>query len=651
VRRKVGTPALAIALALAPAAAARAAPGPAEPPPAVEASAEVALGSRGTYPGWVPVLVTLRNVSAEAVVARARLETTFRWQGDAPAHEARRDVPLAPGATKRLFLYGYLTDDSERFVLEVERPGGGRLAQRAAYDLEVRDPGANGYFGGPQTSFLRIGVFSRGPSSALAFLGASSFWGRPGVQRQIEVLPLSDPASLPDRRIGYAPLDALVLADAPLEALSPEQRRAIRDWTLGGGKLVLSPGADASWLGQPFFHDLLPAGKPVAETRRRFLAGTGAVPRFLGFSIEGAEREGEPLVRDDGGIALATRWHAGLGEVILIAFDVDGPIGTSKAAREAFWAELVRTGLPPRPERGHGRWPVGAPVSDATAHRLLAAAGEGTPILPIAAIALLYVAAIGPANFFFLRRRGREPLLVATIPAIAGVFTAGTFAAGYAWKGIRLRVREISRIEARIGERAALRTRIVGLAPAFKTRVAIGLEQGEAGVPVDATESRWDRNTPPYVVDLGERLAIRELPLMPWELGVVEAESVIDLDGAVRVAPRGDGTVDIVNDTPRTLRRVVVLPERVGMAGLLYAPEVPPHGHVRAVPPTTEIEKIIDAGGALVDRALGEAVRTAAEAQEPALIAAIDPPPAAGEGRSPHAGEEAAILVLHGGAP
>lgn len=243
-------------------------------PGKVAVDALPALGSQTTYPGWVPVQVTLRNDSGEDLRVRARLVVHARWPpNDESALIIDREEQLAPKVEKRFFLYAYVTNGSQELSLRVERPDGTPLAKPIPFGaLTVQDPQPTGYGNEP---VLRLGAVSRKHGAAMSALKtrlASNRYSSSGPTAgglDLDVV-LIEPASLPDRRIGYAPLDALLLHDVDLEALSPEQRDAIKEWTVGGGRLIISPGADASWLAQPFFEDLLPPGKPVSSTRTSY---------------------------------------------------------------------------------------------------------------------------------------------------------------------------------------------------------------------------------------------------------------------------------------------------------------------------------------------------------------------------------------------
>jgi hypothetical protein len=636
-RRLAPTLALALALLALAARPARAQ----DPRFPVAVDAQPALGSSSTYAGWVPVFVSLRNDGAEEVHAHVRLVAKHRYYSDQDSCEVDREEDLAPKVEKRFFLYAPLASTQEQLVLRVERPGGAPLAQPLVMGgLTVQEPEQSAY---SQEALARLGVVSRRVKLELWAALKTSFGNRyTNAQSGSTTLNLDvvtvDPAALPDRRIGYSSLDALLLHDVDFASLSPEQRAAIREWTQAGGRLIVSPGADAGWLRDPFFEDLLPPGKPTATSRTSFFHSKRASPPYLHFALEGAT--GEPIVRDVGELPLATRYRAGLGEVVLLGFDIAaGPFEKDEKARDAFWRELVKAAVPPR-EAGRAE-AVASGAPDRGGHALLRTR-EDTPILLIALFAAVYVFAIGPANFFLLRRRGREPLMVLSIPLIACTFTLGTFAAGYGFRGVRLRVREVECLEARLGDRVARATRFLGIEPARSTRIDVTLDPGEAALPV--AESRRDESVRFFRIEEGERERIRDLPLMPWELGVIEADSVRDLGGALEIERRADGVVIAKNGTSLRLTKVLV----PGGANAWWTGALGP-GQSAALERQQLEHGWEDVLAAYPEASLERRALTWAGGRAWRAIALFEPPPQDSH-RTPaaDAGERAAVIVFGG---
>lgn len=379
----------------------------------------------------------------------------------------------------------------------------------------------------------------------------------------------------------------------------------------------------------------------------------------MNFSLEGAEG-GAPIVRDVGELPLATRFHAGLGEVVLVSFDLAaGPFEKDDKARDAFWRDLLKEGVPPRAPQNEQRWAVAAPASLPSFNaRQLLSLQQKAPILAIAFLALAYVLLIGPASFVFLRRRGQEPLMVLSIPVVASLFTLGTFAAGYGLKGVRLRVREVTFIEARAGSHFARTTRLLGISRARSTRVDVTLGRGEAAIAVGGGGGRrggGDDALRYFRVEEGEREKIRGLQLMPWELGIVEAESIHDLGGGVSIA-LGKNTCQVRNDTPYDLKRVVLGIRATGYSPFYLAERVPARSTVTleaAAESSVAARKAlgIEEGysqSSLTDRALAEALRPIERGA--ALVALLDAP-ALDDDAAPKADERACVLVVRGEAP
>lgn len=436
--RRRGARALRIAVGLATLAAVAGAAGApaARAEGEVEAAMVVGWGAPVFHPGWVPVRVTLRNVSPDDLRVRA---VVLAAAGPASPRAVRfeRAEALARGAEKRFTIYAFLEPMLYDVSLRVERDGGsgweggtgagrgfsspagggGSLLGRGA-GLRARvamTEGSPSFGGRPQrATHFAIGVVSRRMRLALAFLAASPS-GKIFSGAIIQPLAI-EPEELPDRRVGYGPLDALVLHDVDPGALSPEQQRALREWTLGGGSLVLARGADPGWLSQPFFHDLLPPGKPRFERCRVKIAAALEETEAATLVLDGASG-GSAIMGDTRGVPLAVRYTAGLGTVTLLTVD---PASLEAGARQPFWESLLAKGFEPRGSRRESRWPVVAPPSPDEAAYALLVSPDGPPFAGIALLGLAYIVAVGPLSFAILRRRGREILLVWTIPGVRG---------------------------------------------------------------------------------------------------------------------------------------------------------------------------------------------------------------------------------------
>src|SRR5207247_3827115 len=91
----------------------------------------------------------------------------------------------------------------------------------------------------------QIGLFSRTAASEEDF-------GIPTSINGIEVrFGRLSPDTFPDRWVGLAALDLIVVHDAPLDELTPDQARALSEYVRQGGSVLISPGPAKGWLTHP----------------------------------------------------------------------------------------------------------------------------------------------------------------------------------------------------------------------------------------------------------------------------------------------------------------------------------------------------------------------------------------------------------------
>ncbi len=615
-------------------------PARADEKPPLELETAVAFGLKTVPPGWIPVRVEARHSNPEKGAPAgggAGERFVFRIVSG-PSYDERariistREETIPPGAIKRFWMYAYADEDRDRLTISVRRAGSGALAAKevVAHSLAIQDP-ANHYGPNPSAE-LRIGVLSGRNSNALSILRSLK------LPNRIDAVPVAlEAEDLPDRRIGYGPLDVIVLNDADLGRLTPEQTEALRAWTLGGGRLLLSPGPDPAWLAQPFFRDLLPLGRARIETRTRF--DRAEVGEYVATVFE--------TVRPAPGARSGAlqEYAAGLGQVDLLAVDISGaPVrGASEDARQRFYAEVF-SGYTPRGRRDDARrpWPIVVkPAVDVGPHRLLVPDVQ-PPVLAIAGLALAYVATIGPLNFLVLRRLERAPLIVVTIPAIAVGFVALTFGVGYAWQG-GSRTYEATLVHAREGQRFGVTERLHGVVPIRALTVDHRFGRSEEGIAA-STES-GDAARRGFTLEQRDRIVVRGLTLARREPGVLRGESIADLEGPIRVEVAG-GAVTVVNESRRDLRRVAIVTSSTFHAGK----SVPAGGRVALAPGSRETagleERPFAGRSTLRERLYREAIRWAdSRGGGFALVAEIDPDPPAADDR-PAAEEQAAVLLL-----
>ena len=297
---------------------------------------------------------------------------------------------------------------------------------------------------------LRAGVKldqSNAPWELRTFLGTRTFAWRPRVQ-------------LPRRWIDYSGADVVCIALDDLSRLRAEDGEAFRallDWTAAGGNLVVSGvGAQQqrldvlqSLLGmkQPedgqrqrtqwrppdpkIWNEELPTQR-FFETYRDFEIIPGPPPRINEAEAAAAPKVPPPQPSAEDGLFWLRPYHWGM--VVALGPQTVWP-GT-----QIGWRWMLNALGPERLlwDRRHG---VSVIEDNAEFWNFLVPGVGVAPVATFEVLITLFVLAVGPVNYFLLRRARRLHLMVVTVPASAALATALLLAFGLVSDGLATRVR------------------------------------------------------------------------------------------------------------------------------------------------------------------------------------------------------------------
>jgi hypothetical protein len=400
-------------------------------------AASVGFGGKFKAGFWQPVRLTL---AARSQAVRGRLELVVPDGDQVPVvygNEQAGEFSLAAGEKAEVLLYAKTGPIAA--PIRVQLRSDGRVVWSQNLSPLV----------GPAlvaTQELTVGL---GPPIGLEEAVAA-------IRRQpalaLAVAQVSQPAELPDQWWAYEGVDTVVLptSDATfLDALSQPQRKALLDWVLLGGRMVLCVGARGEQIaaaGSPWAALLPGTFSEVAPLSER--SGLETFTKVeLPFDREDFQRNrpritrlsevrGEVVVGELTGTTrpLAVRSTAGLGEVVFVGLDLDHPSLALWPGRTRLVSALV--------PKGHGRHES----SEREAHRGVARLGyddlsgqlrmaldqfPGVSLVnftTVSVLTIVYLLLIGPGDFLFLSRLGlpRHATWI-TFPLVA---LAGT---GLAW--------------------------------------------------------------------------------------------------------------------------------------------------------------------------------------------------------------------------
>jgi len=436
------------------------------------ASVEIAgvrVGIAGRYkPGlWTPVEVTLQGGS-RPVAGRVSLTVP---DGDgmpsrvfAPSGQPQQ-VPAGEQVKVSLFArFGRV-----RSELAVEFRTADRLHARRSFAAGDSPDFPPAILSG-QELILAIGPKTPGGQHLLgtAVEAAIALLGQKAEEKAV-VAPLTDCEQMPTQWYGYEGIDLVVLSTSDPEvysSLGPSDPRitALDEWLRMGGRLVLCVGNEAETVLKP--------GAPLARfspgklEKMVWLRQAAALETYSGSRVPISTAAGGrielhvPLLADiEGSIdagdpnwPLVVRRAYGFGQIVFVAFDLDRPPFSAWEGRGRLVGRLL--GLPASASEQfdettavmhYGFTDMAGQLRSALDHfpgiRL-------APFSLVAVLIVLYVLAIGPGDYFFLRKVVRRMQLTwITFPAVVLAAGLGAYCLAGWLKGNQLRVNQVDLVD------------------------------------------------------------------------------------------------------------------------------------------------------------------------------------------------------------
>jgi hypothetical protein len=357
-----------------------------------------------TTPGYLPVRIAITNLGEARVIdifgqsSRYFRATRGMQVGGTDLQQA---VRLARGDRVRLTIPVPIFGDSENFRFEIRENG--RTLQSLSYlslqsgagpsdaaALIVSDPASP--LGAVRATWSRPMSIPGGASGAAAFVA-----GSPGTPGRGSGMPPLDfvlpPERLPANWLGYTSLRAVIIGPAEWEQLSDAQKSALLTWTACGGDLFFVDGD----LGALFPGERHPAAGDDDRAPRGYFFGR--IHRPTSESVAAV----------------------GLQEALTAARKIQDSDWSLPANGARFWGVMAARGF-----------------------RLLIPGIAGVPARAYVSILVVFSVIIGPLNYWFLRRRRQQVLLVLTAPLISAMFIV--LLAGYvlAAEGFGVRGRAVT---------------------------------------------------------------------------------------------------------------------------------------------------------------------------------------------------------------
>lgn len=448
---------------------------PGEPPGIVG----IRVGFDGHYRVglWTPVEVTLRAGSLP--IAGQLSLTVPDGDGVLSRVATRPDRPckLSPGRDTPVLVYARFGRIESRLSVEF-RVDGGPVRQRVF--MAAEDPDGKGEFplatAATRGMIVGVGADSLGVEEAIGLL-------RQPPEEQTVAVRLEDVGQLPGQWIGYEGVDTLVLSTSRPEiyrGLTPggPQVEALDRWVRMGGKLIVCAGARAGEFhgGERLLAPLavfLPGRLEMQEVNGNEevkilrLLETRALETYCASATLVPSDDADDEVQapklidlDPDGIVeaqeadlpLVVRTPRGFGQIVFFAGDLDRPPLSRWNDRPQLVSRLL--GLPTeQPEGSAGSATMMHYGFEDMSGQLRRALDQFTevrvvPFSVVVVLIVIYVALIGPGDYFFLRRLTRRMEWTwVTFPLIVLAFCIGAYVLAHRLKGDQVRINQIDLVD------------------------------------------------------------------------------------------------------------------------------------------------------------------------------------------------------------
>jgi hypothetical protein len=474
----------------------------AQPPSWTIASAELGFGDAFKLGCWTQLTVGVDG-GGEPLAALLEAELT---DADGVAAVFRSDpgrpIGLTPGAPTETSLLVRVGQQNSPLVVRLRTPEGRIVAERT-FPFGYERTAAALPYGLPATTRVMLAL---GVAPALEEIVRSE--ASEVIEGGTRTAQLTDPRQLPLSWLGYEGVDTLVIAAREVDffrSLPPDSPRiaALIAWVEQGGRIVLSGGAASeetlgpsgalAGLAPGRFDGLVPLRDRDAAPIETFSGsndplGRGRVDLRV---VRLADVRGDILAHAGGAPAdlpLVVRQRRGLGQVTFTAFDFTAAPLDRWSGRQPLLRRLVGwplvapgPGTGPPLQSGHGDL-----VNQLRAGLDSQFVGvQAVPFGLVALLAAIYIALIGPGDYFLVRRvLKRMEATWITFPLIAALTSVFAYWLAGRLKGDQLRVNQVEIVDFDVDRQTARGTVWTHFFSPRVTRYRLALEPRVAGVAV-----------------------------------------------------------------------------------------------------------------------------------------------------------------------
>ncbi|MBI5928266.1 MAG: hypothetical protein HY862_03090 [Chloroflexi bacterium] len=444
---------------------------------------------------WIPLEVTLINNGRDL---RGNVQVHAQNAGQATETLYQTPITVARNSSKTIFFYVSLSDRASEIEVEIADNNGRILKVQSEQikQLAARD--------------VLYGVVTESP------IGAVDMTNQPvgrGSSYQA-TLTLDD---IPFDADALRALDVLLFFDVDTGTLSAEQRDAIKNWVVGGGHLIIhgGPNWQRTTAGLMDVMPTQPNGTRNFETLTAlgdYLSHPSDALNKPTIVTANTPKENAKVLLSIEDTPIIVRQTLGAGAVDFVALDPQTEPLRSYTDTDVIWYSLLVNG-PVRPSWSYGfaDWDI---ANDAS--RIIT--GFDLPsVFQLIGFLILYIALIGPINYYLLRWIGRRELAWFTIPALIIVFTLLAYFTGFSLRGNSATVSHLAIVQVFPDSDTA---RVDGLVGVFSPRRTSYNLEAPTGITLRTLPGYHDSNLGIEQIKLVESNAYRVEDL-PVDAGII----------------------------------------------------------------------------------------------------------------------------------
>jgi len=368
------------------------------------------------YGEWLPITATIENNGADQ---EAVLKSTINQTSGNVTFATR--VSLPTGSRKQVTLYILPNNFSREIELQLES----EEELLAAQTITV-SPNQNDAF------VIGIAAPDWGPMTQISSIQFDD------TVRKL-VLAEIDLDVFPDLALALNSFDAIVLNDVDTSTLSDQQQLALSSWVNQGGFLILGGGAGLEKTISGLPATLTPfslEGITELDTLASLEDFSDGEPILLNGPFIAANispQENLSTIGDDPSMVL--QWAMGNGAISLIPLSLTNSPFNAWSGTPIFWKNLLE------PHAYYALWmPRDMSLRQMRANNMYyplsnLPALDLPSVKSLGILLIVYIAAIGPANYLLLKRVKKLHFAWVTIPVLTVIFTAGAFGLAYGLRG------------------------------------------------------------------------------------------------------------------------------------------------------------------------------------------------------------------------